>query len=133
LRTFDQKAVLLDSCVLINLLHGRKDPVELVRDLILRGFVLATSSVNIAELYAGMRQGEEAATEELFSGLECLPLTPEIAKKAGNIVAVRRRIGKTHSLSDMMIAATAIEYGYMLLTDNRKDFDEVPEISLFPA
>jgi predicted nucleic acid-binding protein len=32
----------------------------------------------------------------------------------------------------MMIAATAIEYGYTLLTDNRKDF-EIPEIDLFPA
>ncbi|MGA2085564.1 MAG: type II toxin-antitoxin system VapC family toxin [Terracidiphilus sp.] len=129
---WDRKAILLDTSVLIDLLHGRKEPAALIRDLILSGSVLATSSVNIAELYAGMRKGEEAATEALISGLECLPLTPEIAKKAGNITAARRRLGKTHSLDDMMIAATVIEYGYTLLTDNRKDF-EIPDIELFPA
>jgi predicted nucleic acid-binding protein len=127
-----QDAVLLDTSVLIDLLHGRKEPIGLVRNLTMRGFVLATSSLNIAELYAGMRKGEELETEELIAGLECLSLTPEIAKKAGTIIATRRGMGKTHSLADMMIAATAIEYGYTLLTDNRKDF-EIPGIDLFPA
>jgi predicted nucleic acid-binding protein len=130
--TSGRKGVLLDTSILIDLLHGRKEPVKLIRELIVSGLVLATSSVNIAELYAGMRKGEETATEELISGLECLPLTPEIAKNAGHITVVRRRIGKTHSLVDMMIAATAIEHGYRLLTDNRKDF-AIPEIDLFPA
>ncbi len=127
-----RQGVLVDTSVLIDLLHGRKEPVTLIRELIVRGLVLATSSVNIAELYAGMRKGEEAATEELISGLECLPLTPKIARNAGSLIAARRRAGKTHSLADMMIAATAIEHGYQLLTDNRKDF-EIPEIDLFPA
>jgi predicted nucleic acid-binding protein len=127
-----RRGILLDTSVLINLLHERQEPIRLIRDLIVGGAVLATSSVSIAELYAGMRKGEEAATEELISGLECLPLTPGIARNAGNITAARRRIGKTHTLADMMIAATAIEHGYRLLTDNRKDF-EIPEVNLFPA
>ncbi len=127
-----RQGVLLDTSVLIDLLHNRKEPARLIRDLTVRGVILATSSVNIAELYAGMRSGEESATEELIAGLECLPLTSEIARNAGNIVAARRRIGKTHSLADMMIAAAAIEHGYRLLTDNRKDF-EIPEVELFPA
>lgn len=128
----DRKAVLLDTSVLINLLHGCKEPAALIRDLTLRGFALATSAVNVAEIYAGIRQGEEAATEELLSGLDCLPLTAEIGKRAGNIITNRRRVGRTHSLDDMMIAATAIECGYLLMTDNRKDF-EIPELELFPT
>ena len=127
-----RQGVLLDTSVLIDLLHRRKEPIALIRDLAIHGFVLATSSINIAELYAGMRTEEETATAKLIEGLECLPLTPEIAKSAGNIVAARRRIGKTHALADMMIAATAIEHGYRLLTDNRRDF-EIPEVDLFPA
>jgi predicted nucleic acid-binding protein len=127
-----QRGVLLDTSILIDLLHQRTKPVGLIRELIMRGAVLATSPINIAEVYAGMRKGEEAATAELISGLECLPLSLEIARKAGTIVAARRNMGRTHSLDDMMIAATAIEYGYTLLTDNRKDF-EIPEIDLFPA
>ena len=106
-----RNAVLLDTSVLIDLLHERKELMGLIRDLTMRGFVLATSSVNIAELYAGMRMGEEQATEELLLAFKCLPLTPEIARKAGAIAAARRRIGRTHSLDDIMIAATAIECG----------------------
>jgi predicted nucleic acid-binding protein len=127
-----RKGVLLDTSVLINLLRERQEPERLIRELIIHGFILATSSVSIAELYAGMRKGEEPATAELIAGLQCLPLTLEIARNAGNITAARRRIGKTHTLDDMMIAATAIEHGYQLLTDNRKDF-EIPELDLFPA
>jgi hypothetical protein len=127
-----QKAVLLDTSILIDLLHERKEQMGLIRDLAMRGFVLATSAVNIAEVYAGMRQGEEQATEELLAAFRWLPLTPEVAQRAGEFTAARRRIGRTHSLDDMLIAATAIAYGYALLTDNRKDF-EIPEIDLFPA
>jgi predicted nucleic acid-binding protein len=127
-----RKAILLDTSVLIHLLHGHKEHTAIVRDLTLRGFILATSSINIAEVYAGMRKGEESATDELISGLESLSLTPKIAMKAGKISAARRRIGKTHPLDDMMIAATVIEYDYTLFTDNRKDF-EIPEVDLFPA
>ena len=128
----ERRGVLLDTSVLINLLHRRKEPVALIRELSLRGFVLATSAVNVAEIYAGLRIGEEQETRDLLSTLKCLPVTPKIARKAGDITAARRRIGRTHWLDDMMVAATAIEHGYTLLTDNRKDF-EIPEIELFSA
>ena len=124
------KGILVDTSVLINLLHLRKEPVALIRELTLRGLELAISSVNIAELYGGMRKGEEHATAELLSAFKWVSLTPEIAKKAGEITAARREVGRNHSLDDMMIAATAIEHGYALLTDNRKDF-EIPEIEFF--
>jgi predicted nucleic acid-binding protein len=125
------KTVLLDTSVLINILRRRKEPIARIRDLVLRGFGLVTSSINVAELYAGMREGEEIATRELLSALSLLPLTPQTAQLAGEISADRRRVGRTHSLDDMMIAATAIEYDHALWTDNRKDF-EIPGIKLLP-
>ena len=64
-----QKAVLLDTSVLIDLLHNRKEPKALVRDLVTRGYLLATSAMNIAEVHAGMKAGEEAATDALLNGL----------------------------------------------------------------
>ena len=123
------KAVLLDTSVLINLLHERKEHMQLIRDLVLRGFILTTSSINIAELYAGMRAGEEKETANLLAAFRHLPLTPAIGRKAGEMTAARRRIGRTHALDDMMIAATVIEYGYTLVTGNCKDF-EIPGIDV---
>jgi predicted nucleic acid-binding protein len=79
-----------------------------------------------------MRVGEEAATEELLSTLDCFSVTEEIARRAGRIRATQRRVGRTFALDDMMIAATAIQFGCQLITDNRKDF-EVPGLELFSA
>ena len=126
-----EKAVLVDTSVLIYLLRGKSEHQKLIRDLLLGGFVLTTSAVNIAELYAGMRQREEQATAELLSAFTQLPLTPGIAQRAGETTAARRRMGRTHTLDDMMIAATAIEYGYALVTDNQKDF-QIPGLALLP-
>jgi len=124
--------VLLDTSILINLLHGKAEARTLVGDLTARGISLAISCVTVAELFAGMRAGEETVTEELLSALDCIPVTREIAQKAGLVRAAQRRLGRTFALDDMMIAATAIQFGYPLVTDNRKDF-EIPEIELYPA
>ena len=114
--------VLLDTTVLIDLLHHREEAVSRVRDMALRGYAPAICPITIAGLYAGIRKGEEQRTEELLSAFQWLPLTGDVARKAGEIVASKRRAGKTHALDDMLIAETAIHYGYSLLTDNRKDF-----------
>ncbi|MGH9589464.1 MAG: type II toxin-antitoxin system VapC family toxin [Terracidiphilus sp.] len=114
--------ILLDTTVLIDLLRHQKEAVAQVRELALRGFALAICPITVAELYAGMRKGEEQSTEELISAFQWLPLSRDVARKAGEIVAAKRRAGRTHALDDMMIAATAIHYGYSLLTENRKDF-----------
>lgn len=122
--------VLLDTTVLIDLLHHRLETVEQIRELALRGFSFAICPITVAELFAGVRKGEELRTEELLSAFEWFPLTREVARKAGELVASKRRAGKTHTLDDMMIAATAIHYNYLVLTENRKDF-AVPGLRLY--
>jgi len=126
----DPVAVLLDTSVLINFLRGKPEPAALFRDLTARRIDLAISSITVAELYAGMRQSEEAQTTKLITALDCLSLTAEIAQKAGLLRARERRLGRTFALDDLMIGATAIAYGFPVATDNPRDF-EIPEIELF--
>lgn len=123
--------VLLDTSVLINFMHGKPKARALLRDLGLRGVTLAVSCITVAELYGGIRAGEEKATEKLLSSLDVFPVTFEIAREAGLIRSTQRRLGKTFAIDDMMIAATAILHGCVLITDNRKDF-EIPRIVLLP-
>lgn len=40
------------------------------------------------------------------------------------------RRGTTLALADVIVAATALEYGLTLMTDNRKDFP-IPELKFF--
>ena len=76
----------------------------------------------MAEVYAGMQPGEEQDTVALFLGLQCYPLTEKIAQLAGKLKYQWAMKGRTLSLIDMIVAATALESDAALMTDNRKDF-----------
>lgn len=87
--------------------------------------------MNITEVYAALRPGEEAKTSRFLDTLEFLPVTQESAKKAGLLRRFWREKGQTLSCSDVTIAAVAIGYGVALLTDNQRHFP-MAEIALFP-
>ena len=74
-----------------------------------------------------MRLGEEPRTEAFLSSLHCYPMSGAIARRAGSLKAGYAREGLTLSLADMIVAATALEHGLTLMTDNRKDFP-LPEL-----
>ena len=123
--------LLLDTSVLIDVLRGRKDRKLLLRRLIEEGHSLSTTVLNVAELYAGMRAGEEARTEEFLGGLECVALRSSAARLAGRLKSAWQKKGRTLTLADTLIAAVAIEERCVLLTDNRKDFP-MRELSVYP-
>ena len=114
--------LLLDTTVLIDALRHRTKLSAKLGNLVQDGHVLTTSTVNMAEVYAGMRPTEERETAALFQGLHCYPLTEGIAELAGRLKYQWAMRGRTLSLIDMIVAATALENGAALITDNRKDF-----------
>jgi predicted nucleic acid-binding protein len=114
--------LLLDTSVLIDALRQRHRRRELLAELVRAGHTLATSALNIAEVYAGMRPEETEKTEGLLSALECYDLTGTSARRAGSFVQQWARKGRTLTLADMIVAAIALEFGCTLMTDNRKDF-----------
>ena len=122
--------LLLDTSVLIDVLRARKDRRRLLAHLLREGHTLTTSVLSIAELYAGMRAGEEIPTEAFLVGLEYVELHESAAKLAGKLKREWQSRGKTLTLSDTIIAAIAIESGSTLLTDDRRDFP-MPEVSLY--
>jgi predicted nucleic acid-binding protein len=123
--------LLLDTSILIDVLRLRNRRRELLAELVRGGHSLSTTTLNIAELYAGMRAGEEAATEALLVGLEPYELNGSDARFAGKLKSIWARKGRTLTLEDAIVAAIAIERGCALVTDNRKDFP-MPEVRLYP-
>lgn len=124
--------LLLDTTVLIDVLRARKDRRGLLAGLVEGGHTLATSAMNIGEVYAGMRPAEEAGTDSLLTNLEHFAITPAIARKAGKLKSEAARKGKTVTLADMMVAAAAMQHGAKLMTDNHKDFLTVSGLEVFP-
>ena len=89
-----------------------------------QGHLLACCAVNITEVYAGLRPGEEAATGAFIGSLECMPVTPAIARQAGLLRRDWQAKGQTLSYTDVTIAAVALANQAPLPIGNRKHFPE---------
>ena len=113
--------ILLDSDVIIAWLRGYEPFGEVLPDLLARGEILAWTPVSIAEIYAGVRKGEEQQTDSLFLALDVYPITSEIGLVAGKYV---HRYGKSHGVevADALIAAAAAVHELPLWTLNRKHY-----------
>lgn len=123
--------LLLDTSILIDVLRRKNQRNEWLAELVRNGHTLATTTLNIAEIYAGMRPAEESRTEALLGGLQVYELHGTSARLAGRLKNTWARKGHTLSLADAIVAAIAIERGCALLTDNRRDFP-MPEVQLYP-
>jgi predicted nucleic acid-binding protein len=123
--------LLLDTSVLIDVLRFRNQRHEWLAELVRGGHTVSTTTLNIAEIYAGMRPGEEGKTEALLASLESHELNGSEARFAGKLKSHWARKGRTLTLRDTIIAAMAIERGCALVTDNRKDFP-MAEVRLYP-
>ena len=123
--------IILDTTVLIDALRNRNQRRALLAGLVVSGQELATSTICVAEVYGGLRPGEELATRAFLSGVDMVPVSPAIAERAGELKAAFRRQGQTRSITDMIVAATALENAFPVATDNRKDF-QIPGLTLFP-
>jgi predicted nucleic acid-binding protein len=124
--------ILLDTTVLIDVLRNRANRRDLLANFVQQGHTLATSAINVAEVYAGMRPHEATETDRLLSNIESYPTTGAIARHAGVLKFAYGQKGKTLSLADMIVAATALTHGASLMTDNRKDFP-LPDLTFVPA
>ncbi len=111
--------LLFDTDVLIDYLRGRPEAIAYL-DAVQAPLVL--SVLTIAELYAGVRDGDERTQLDSFvSAFGSIPLDREIAITGG---LYRRDYGKSHGtgLADALIAATAATRGFTLVTRNAKHF-----------
>lgn len=110
---------LVDTDVLIDFLRGTPQAVAFVSKL---PNDVAISSVSVAELYAGVRDGAESqALKDLLDTLEIIDLNRDIAQAGG---LIRREHGKAHGvgLNDALIAATAVNRKACLYTLNIKHY-----------
>jgi predicted nucleic acid-binding protein len=122
--------VLFDTPGLIDLLERRPRAIARLRALADQGAKLAISIISVAEIHAGICPGEEKRTARLLDLFDVIPLSEDLARKTSELVAARRKVGRGFTLDDMLIAASAIEFGYMLYTPSRKDF-ETPQLTFY--
>jgi predicted nucleic acid-binding protein len=116
------KPVLIDTDVLVDFLRGLDKAGALVRA---HQDQIILSSINVAELYAGVKGDKELATLDAFVGLfRVVPITRDIARQGG---LQKREYAKSHSvgLADAILAATCESEGAELKTLNVKHYPMV--------
>lgn len=122
---------LLDTTVLIDTLRGNGGRGRLLDELLAQHNLLACCSINVTEVYAGMRAHEAKVTEAFLRSLKFYEVTWDIARKAGELKNEWAKKGLTLFLPDVTIAAVALTHGLTLMTDNRKDFP-MPDLQIYP-
>ena len=80
--------------------------------------LLAISTLTHLEIYQGMRPGEEEMTDAFLDGLMSVVVDVPVARRAGRMLSELRSKGLTIGIADAIIAATALQLGALLLTNN---------------
>jgi len=114
----EDSAILIDTDILVDYLRGIPEAVRYLEELDVE---LKLSAINVAELFAGVRDNERDAVDVLLACFEIVPLDQSLAIRGG---LLRRDFGKSHGieLADAIIAATAENLGCPLATLNRKHY-----------
>ncbi len=114
-------AYLLNTDILIDFLRGSPEAHQLMQRLESEGAFPTISTVSVTELLAGLKSGEEEATESFLSILVKIPVSEDVARSAGLLLGAYR---KSHALelADGLVAATAITQGATLVTRNVKHY-----------
>src|SRR3954463_12402632 len=101
--------LMLDTTVLIDALRARKNRRELLAGLVRAGHTLSISALNVAEIYAGVRPGEEDSTESFLGAFDCFDINASTGCRAGKLRNEWARKGKSLALADTIVAAAALE------------------------
>jgi predicted nucleic acid-binding protein len=123
--------VLYDSDIIIEILRGRAKAVEAARALEGVGVPTYCTAVAWAEIYAGIRSGEEPLTQAFFEARGEIVLDATVGRRAGAYLA---RYGRSHGveLADALVAAAATTSGVRLWTLNRKHYP-MPDLRFYEA
>jgi predicted nucleic acid-binding protein len=123
--------LLLDTTVIVDVINAKRGRAEFLGDLLAERNLLSCCSINVTEVYAGMRPHEARVTEKLLRSLKFYEVTWEIARRAGELKNEWAKNGQTIALPDATIAAVALAHGLTLVTGNQKHFP-MPELRLLP-
>jgi len=117
--------LVVDTDVLIDYLRDRSQAVAFLEGI---EQSLAVSAITVAELYVGVREGEERRRLDAFvAAFDVLGLDRQAAVQAG---LWRRQYGPSHGmgLADALIAASVQAAGATLVTLNRRHFPMLAQV-----
>jgi predicted nucleic acid-binding protein len=132
--------LVLDSGVLIGAERDAKPVSELLTTLEHEHgeTEIVLSSITVIELEHGLHRAQTTEQarkrreylDTVFAAIPVEPFTRTMAQLAAKIDAEARQLGRTIPFADLLIGATALEFGYTIGTRNLRHFQMVPNLAV---
>lgn len=123
--------VLCDTNIFISAFNGREDTIQLLKEIGVENIVI--SSITVMELYQGMgNKGELAEMKKRLKFYGVVHIDREISEKSVELIS-RYKLSNNLQIPDAIIAATSIVKNIHLYTYNKKDFEHIENINLYPT
>ena len=124
-----EDAVCIDTDFLIDLLREKEEAVSWFKNNE-DNFKLATTTINLFELYYGAHKSIDAENnilevDNLIDGLTILNLDSESAREAAKQFSRLSSEGNIMDIKDIFIGSIALTSKYKLKTHNKKDFERI--------
>ena len=124
---------LLDTDTCVFCLRGREVARERVRAV--GAAAIAVSAITLAELRYGascsvQREANHQAIDDFISGIAVLDMDSAVAAVFGDLKSQLRQQGMLIEDFDLAIAATALVYDLVVVTNNEKHFSRIAELRL---
>ncbi|MBL7780338.1 MAG: type II toxin-antitoxin system VapC family toxin [Saprospiraceae bacterium] len=121
--------VLCDTNIFISAFNGRQDAIDQLNEIGLEQITL--SAITVMELLQGMgNKNELAQMKKRIRFYDVVQIDSAISAKAIELIETYR-LSHGLQIPDAIIAATSIVYQIPLHTYNLKDFDFIPEITIY--
>lgn len=121
---YTRMAYLIDTCVFIDYLTERLPEAtsKWLEEIVVSGMA-CTSAIVYHELLTGASTDRaKKIVEDLIASIETIPIDQKIAAEAASLRLAWRKEGKTLSMADALIGATAKLKDCVVVTGNTKDF-----------
>ncbi|MFO7835220.1 MAG: type II toxin-antitoxin system VapC family toxin [Candidatus Thorarchaeota archaeon] len=127
----------LDTSFLIDFLRGKDSARETYLNLKSKDYNLATTVINVFELFRGIDKrgrikSEEETVREITSRLVVWNFTIDAAERASRIYTDLERSGTVVGLNDCFTAAIAASNGCQRIVSIDTHFDKIPGVENIP-
>ena len=123
--------LVLDTSIIIDHLRGGNQ-WELLLSKVKDEADFYIPTIVIYELFSGKSSKRPKVIEEIdtfLKNFKRIELTEKVAKRAGELY---REGGGQAGAADYIVAASAFEVGASLITLNRRHFQQIPGLSIYP-
>lgn len=125
--------LVVDTSILIDYFRGGAKGQQFVNK-VERGKIeeIFLPTIVIFELFSGQSSKSPVAVHKILNLLKFfqrIELNEEIARRAGELY---RDVNKTLQVPDYIIAASALSVNGEIVTLNRRHFEQIPNLSLYP-